>query len=123
MTELEGLPEVVTAVLTPLPGERRSSVRIKPSKPECGRSKSRYGHVQELQTTVNISSGGLYFITSLEHYYKGMKLMVTSPFPPEVTIDRKSTRLNSSHGSISYAVFCLKKKNNKRKKNQQCKKR
>src|SRR6266542_4899339 len=26
-------------------------------------------------------------------------------------IDRKSTRLNSSHGSISYAVFCLKKKN------------
>src|SRR5689334_23817727 len=27
------------------------------------------------------------------------------------TIDRKSTRLNSSHSSISYAVFCLKKKN------------
>src|SRR6266542_4557272 len=25
-------------------------------------------------------------------------------------VDRKSTRLNSSHGSISYAVFCLKKK-------------
>src|SRR4051794_41748587 len=28
------------------------------------------------------------------------------------TADRKSTRLNSSHPSISYAVFCLKKKNN-----------
>src|SRR5206468_10706737 len=27
--------------------------------------------------------------------------------------DRKSTRLNSSHDQISYAVFCLKKKNNK----------
>src|SRR2546429_4761119 len=27
-------------------------------------------------------------------------------------IDRKSTRLNSSHGYISYAVFCLKKKKN-----------
>src|SRR5436189_6313556 len=27
------------------------------------------------------------------------------------TIDRKSTRLNSSHRCISYAVFCLKKKN------------
>src|SRR2546422_6120640 len=26
------------------------------------------------------------------------------------TVDRKSTRLNSSHGYISYAVFCLKKK-------------
>src|SRR5256884_5180086 len=28
-------------------------------------------------------------------------------------VDRKSTRLNSSHGYISYAVFCLKKKHNK----------
>src|SRR3712207_7906519 len=28
------------------------------------------------------------------------------------TIDRKSTRLNSSHANISYAVFCLKKKAN-----------
>src|SRR2546429_5427920 len=28
-------------------------------------------------------------------------------------LDRKSTRLNSSHGYISYAVFCLKKKNTK----------
>src|SRR2546430_10198270 len=27
-------------------------------------------------------------------------------------LDRKSTRLNSSHSQISYAVFCLKKKNN-----------
>src|SRR3712207_8391758 len=38
---------------------------------------------------------------------------------PSVTLDysyekqdRKSTRLNSSHANISYAVFCLKKKNN-----------
>src|SRR3712207_7005309 len=29
--------------------------------------------------------------------------------------DRKSTRLNSSHANISYAVFCLKKKNNNQK--------
>src|SRR2546429_2545267 len=28
-----------------------------------------------------------------------------------LSLDRKSTRLNSSHGYISYAVFCLKKKN------------
>src|SRR5690242_21469972 len=32
------------------------------------------------------------------------------------TSDRKSTRLNSSHMSISYAVFCLKKKKKKKKK-------
>src|SRR5206468_7393707 len=31
-------------------------------------------------------------------------------------IDRKSTRLNSSHDQISYAVFCLKKKKKKKKK-------
>src|SRR5687768_10999915 len=30
-------------------------------------------------------------------------------------IDRKSTRLNSSHGYISYAVFCLKKKKKKKR--------
>src|SRR2546427_4981488 len=32
--------------------------------------------------------------------------------------DRKSTRLNSSHSQISYAVFCLKKKKKKRKNEQ-----
>src|SRR5690348_18092784 len=36
---------------------------------------------------------------------------------PRCTPDRKSTRLNSSHPSISYAVFCLKKK--KKNKNTQ----
>src|SRR3712207_7906144 len=32
-------------------------------------------------------------------------------FSSSVSSDRKSTRLNSSHANISYAVFCLKKKN------------
>src|SRR6267154_4982983 len=36
--------------------------------------------------------------------------------------DRKSTRLNSSHPSISYAVFCLKKKKKKQKHNNSNKK-
>src|SRR5258707_4300323 len=36
---------------------------------------------------------------------------VRSLTPLNRTIDRKSTRLNSSHANISYAVFCLKKKN------------
>src|SRR5438270_9885465 len=31
--------------------------------------------------------------------------------PPVILQDRKSTRLNSSHSQISYAVFCLKKNN------------
>src|SRR5690242_20967947 len=45
--------------------------------------------------------------TSIDPYYVMMQL------PGE---DRKSTRLNSSHMSISYAVFCLKKKKNKKTK-------
>src|SRR5437868_12583312 len=35
----------------------------------------------------------------------------SATFTDEAGLDRKSTRLNSSHVSISYAVFCLKKKN------------
>src|SRR5690348_17549189 len=51
----------------------------------------------------------------------GIKQRLTKPASPTTTgkierfhktLDRKSTRLNSSHPSISYAVFCLKKKNN-----------
>src|SRR5690625_6588100 len=34
----------------------------------------------------------------------------TGEWLPQATLDRKSTRLNSSHVAISYAVFCLKKK-------------
>src|SRR5689334_24677030 len=40
----------------------------------------------------------------------------------QLRTDRKSTRLNSSHSSISYAVFCLKKKKKKTKKNKDNKK-
>src|SRR5256885_6850405 len=36
---------------------------------------------------------------------------VSAQFPSSSLSDRKSTRLNSSHLVISYAVFCLKKKN------------
>src|SRR3712207_7895505 len=53
---------------------------------------------------------------------KGLSTHVTAPIVAmgaaslsafnEVDKDRKSTRLNSSHANISYAVFCLKKKNN-----------
>src|SRR3712207_8901699 len=35
------------------------------------------------------------------------------PDPQHGCLDRKSTRLNSSHANISYAVFCLKKKKTK----------
>src|SRR2546422_4176722 len=40
---------------------------------------------------------------------EGKKILADSGLPI-ISADRKSTRLNSSHGYISYAVFCLKKK-------------
>src|SRR2546422_1472213 len=39
-------------------------------------------------------------------------ILEVEPQQPDAHRDRKSTRLNSSHGYISYAVFCLKKKKN-----------
>src|SRR2546430_12478819 len=39
-----------------------------------------------------------------------LQLTVTFRVGTDVDLDRKSTRLNSSHSQISYAVFCLKKK-------------
>src|SRR5215216_8090634 len=55
----------------------------------------------------------------------GIRLRVGRPLAPmlagtapdvEAAVDRKSTRLNSSHQIISYAVFCLKKKKKKHNK-------
>src|SRR3712207_7515933 len=42
---------------------------------------------------------------------KGQEVLLVFPFRYVLHRDRKSTRLNSSHANISYAVFCLKKKN------------
>src|SRR2546429_2246172 len=49
-----------------------------------------------------------------KHAAKAAPISVIGPVTRSVgtgETDRKSTRLNSSHGYISYAVFCLKKKN------------
>src|SRR4051812_49921557 len=53
------------------------------------------------QAEVGVQAGGLGVVVAGPH----VEVVAT-------TTDRKSTRLNSSHMSISYAVFCLKKKKN-----------
>src|SRR5947207_15076431 len=52
---------------------------------------------------------------ALEFLDPGRQLLVMTPFQRGTLLDRKSTRLNSSHTVISYAVFCLKKKNNRQR--------
>src|SRR2546427_5730746 len=48
---------------------------------------------------------------ALHHGYHGQEVARGHRPTQRRTLDRKSTRLNSSHSQISYAVFCLKKKN------------
>src|SRR3712207_8552099 len=66
----------------PRPGPKGGHDRQGPARPALGRLGSAQGHADQ-----------------------------QGPRPPEALLaDRKSTRLNSSHANISYAVFCLKKK-------------
>src|SRR5690606_39757226 len=48
----------------------------------------------------------------ISHVFRGEEWL---PSAPVHILDRKSTRLNSSHVKISYAVFCWKKKNSEHK--------
>src|SRR2546430_7553039 len=52
-------------------------------------------------------------MTSRESLAAAMLFSASQAIPP-VSADRKSTRLNSSHSQISYAVFCLKKQKQQR---------
>src|SRR2546430_8273624 len=51
-----------------------------------------------------------------EEEIRCQRLEVRCPMKSRSQEDRKSTRLNSSHSQISYAVFCLKKKKKKERK-------
>src|SRR5438445_8694831 len=53
----------------------------------------------------------LRFLSNTRHHWQRRSLVSLRTFAVDRVIDRKSTRLNSSHANISYAVLCLKKKN------------
>src|SRR5699024_11412547 len=71
--------------------------------------------VQVIKDTEENGKGTLQFGTEVVTSMDGSISALLGASPGASTavkvIDRKSTRLNSSHVSISYAVFCLKKKN------------
>src|SRR2546422_5317745 len=59
----------------------------------------------------NIVEG--YALGTAAQFKRHLRIALGSVAETEI-LDRKSTRLNSSHGYISYAVFCLKKKKKKK---------
>src|SRR3712207_7223717 len=59
-----------------------------------------YGHLLDLG--VSLAREGLPVVLDARYARRGLRSALIA--------DRKSTRLNSSHANISYAVFCLKKK-------------
>src|SRR3712207_8553256 len=57
-----------------------------------------------------VAIAGLIIVVPTETQTVPQIPMRIAPFAHFLLLDRKSTRLNSSHANISYAVFCLKKK-------------
>src|SRR2546430_12679624 len=71
---------------------------LSPSIGECHREISRW--MEPFGAQVRVDAAG-----NFRGFYPGEQSS-----SPRLILDRKSTRLNSSHSQISYAVFCLKKK-------------
>src|SRR5207249_8864821 len=76
--------------------------------------RSLVGATVQLTTTLKDAAGNVLSGRSVT-WASGTPAVATESSTGLVTGDRKSTRLNSSHVSISYAVFCLKKKKKKKK--------
>src|SRR2546427_4602977 len=83
---------------------RKHSAKITHWNPENGCSLSRVCTL----TPVAAASFWTDVMTCLFHCLSAWRI-------PHLRADRKSTRLNSSHSQISYAVFCLKKKKKKKR--------
>src|SRR2546427_7977558 len=72
--------------------------------------RSRHDARQQLQSDVKRLGGEGVVIADMEMHVRERECPVSEG---RRDTDRKSTRLNSSHSQISYAVFCLKKKKDK----------
>src|SRR3712207_8761676 len=73
----------------------------------------RFGDSTDMCSLVNAKSGGCAEdcgFCAQSRYAEADTPMHAMMEPEQILEDRKSTRLNSSHANISYAVFCLKKK-------------
>src|SRR6266480_6058750 len=103
----------------PLPDTRRSAHHRR--GPDTGLAPARPGRGTTLRTCARAIRRDRFAPSGIAGWRIRCRLRLGRPAPyaePTHILcpqDRKSTRLNSSHMSISYAVFCLKKKKKKRK--------
>src|SRR5690242_21450125 len=74
------------------------------------RSRTKSGFDLAIETLVSTSARGRAQVATLALEHRAVAELCEQT-RSVAEVDRKSTRLNSSHMSISYAVFCLKKKN------------
>src|SRR5690606_41919965 len=88
---------------------RRSSDLVLAVKPQM--MADALGELPVLKDTLVVSVAAGTMISTFEGAFPGAAIVRVMPNTPAAIGDRKSTRLNSSHVKISYAVFCLKKKN------------
>src|SRR5687768_17897192 len=97
--------DATRSISNPMPAARkRPQLKSKTSHSFRSRSKARRLRI----SIVGAGRMGTALGVALRRAEHHIEVIVTKTAPGA---DRKSTRLNSSHGYISYAVFCLKKKN------------
>src|SRR5699024_8707731 len=85
------------------------SRRARNNSPETGRLNGRCTPLLTRKRNASFGTGS--HRTGMQHEYQARRPPRPLCAAQKNQSDRKSTRLNSSHVSISYAVFCLKKKN------------
>src|SRR2546422_10491649 len=84
-------------------------LNYRPADGESHTRAVRLGGKERLKDLVRLLRGQTH--SSIADGHHNLLVFRSLRFDIELPRDRKSTRLNSSHGYISYAVFCLKKKN------------
>src|SRR2546422_5922805 len=83
--------------------------------PELKSDRVFQGLMTELEGTENRIAVARRNFNEAVKQYNGRVQFIPGSLVASMRGDRKSTRLNSSHGYISYAVFCLKKKKKKKR--------
>src|SRR5699024_12088400 len=95
-------------VLPSFPTRRSSDLALQLMPKLLVEAKRNLGRTEK--TLILVATSGDTGKAALDGYHDIPGVEIAVFYPTGGTRDRKSTRLNSSHVSISYAVFCLKKK-------------